>query len=212
MIRICPNPQEWHKVHLSLLGFAESHLCEPEKPPVPLILGGWAGSNDREKRIRWEQTMAWAHANGCTQFLEILADEDFYVVTEKTSYVVGPMGGPMYRDWDFTPKLHPTDDMLGQHLRALKVSWTEGPEPVWHHTAPLEFTGAKARKLTVAADPEFSPPWGTWDSRYPSATARATFTAFRSRVNSLLDGHEVDHVEFVTSVWPITEEHKPDQL
>lgn len=194
-----------------MVAFAETHFCEPKNPPIPLILGGWFGSNDQEKRTRWEQTVAWAHANGCDGILETLAEDDFYVVAVEATYVVSPMGGPMYRTWDFTPKERPQYDVLEKQLCALRVSWKEHLEAVWHHTAPLGFSGAKARRLVVVADPEFTPPWGTWDSRLSSATERTTFTSFRSRINSLLSGHEVDHVDFITAAWSTYEEHESDQ-
>jgi len=54
-------------------------------PPKPLILAGWAYSNDIEKKKRWEETVDWATKNECQGLLKNIADEDFYFVTEPTS-------------------------------------------------------------------------------------------------------------------------------
>jgi hypothetical protein len=44
---------------------------------MPLILNGWAYSNDVEKMRRWEETVTWARDNGSPEIIEI-PDEDFY--------------------------------------------------------------------------------------------------------------------------------------
>ena len=44
-------------------------------PPVPLILAGWAYSNDVEKRSRWQETLAWADHHGLGTLLSDIGDE-----------------------------------------------------------------------------------------------------------------------------------------
>ena len=80
MKRICPNPMPWHKVSQALVDHARSHSCTPSSPPTPLILAGWAYSTDAEKLNRWEETLAWAERNGCSNVTASIGDSDFYCV------------------------------------------------------------------------------------------------------------------------------------
>ena len=84
----------WNDVYKRLTHFAETHECVPSLPPKPLILAGWAYSNDIEKKNRWEETVEWAEKNGCLELVGSIPDNEFYSVDEPTSYTVGPMGGP----------------------------------------------------------------------------------------------------------------------
>jgi len=93
----------WHEVFERLTSYAQTHLCTPPLPPIPLILSGWVYSNDVEKMERWKETVTWAKNNGCADLIEIPAGE-FYYVDEPSSYTVGPLGGPMYHPWDFEEK------------------------------------------------------------------------------------------------------------
>ena len=74
-----------------LTAHARMRPCIPPSPPKPLVLAGWAYSNDVEKMRCWEETVAWARVNGCADVIEI-SEQDFYYVEEPTSYAVGPMG------------------------------------------------------------------------------------------------------------------------
>ena len=69
MIAICPKPQNWHEIHQRL--HQAALLAQPPiaPPPVPLILGGWTGSNDIEKQNRWNETLAWADQHGLTDLI-----------------------------------------------------------------------------------------------------------------------------------------------
>jgi hypothetical protein len=51
----------------------------PASPPKPLILAGWAYSSNEEKAERWEETIVWATSNGCTEIINQVRDEDFYL-------------------------------------------------------------------------------------------------------------------------------------
>ena len=82
MKRICPNPIPWDAAFRRLEHFATTHPCKPPAPPRPLILNGWVFSSDAEKRQRWEETVAWATANGCAELVSEIPERDFYYVSE----------------------------------------------------------------------------------------------------------------------------------
>lgn len=199
MIRICPNPTAWHGAYQRLVKYANSHTCNPTSPPKALILNGWVFSNDVEKRRRWQETVAWADANECSDLIAGISDDDFYFVTQPTRHTVGPLGGPMYRDWDYETKTRPLESQLAENLANLEVSWLEivGSE-LAKITRPLEFTGAKARRLLVMADGATFPPWGGWSSLSDDASKRRAFTRFRAAINNAITPHEVDHIDFTT--------------
>jgi hypothetical protein len=113
--RICPNSPRWNDVFKQLVEYAEANPCSPSHPPAPLILAGWAYSNDTEKMRRWRETVDWASANGCVGIVEEISDQDFYRVEKPTSYSVGPTGGPCYRPWDFEAKVRPPEEELAKH-------------------------------------------------------------------------------------------------
>ena len=188
----------WHDVFERLTKYAHGHPCIPPSPPTPLILAGWAYSNDVEKMRRWKETVAWATSNGCPGIVEV-PDEDFYCVDKPTSYAVGPLGGPMYRPWDFEDKDRPQPNEIAEHLDTLRSRWRviAGPE-LARVTRPLTFTGAKARRLLVQADENARPPWGSWSHLSAVESKRRTFTHLRASINSAIAPHEVDHVDFTT--------------
>lgn len=197
MSRICPNPERWHEIFERLARHAKSCRRDPPSPPVPLILAGWAYSNDIEKLRRWEETVAWAKDNGCPEIVNV-PEEDFYYVEEPTSYAVGPGGGPMYRPWDFEGKDRPPLEQLAQHIETLKARWQDIAGPVLAQcTRPLWFTGAKARRLLVHADDSVRPPWGGWSHLSALQSERRTFTLFRASINRAIAPHEIDHVGFI---------------
>ena len=76
----------WNEAFTRLTKSAKAHPCTPPSPPKPLILTGWAYSNDVEKMPRWEQTVAWATDNGCIEVVTGMPDHDFYFVSESTTY------------------------------------------------------------------------------------------------------------------------------
>ena len=165
---------------------------------VPLILAGWGYSNDIEKIRRWEETVAWASYNGCADLVEV-SSEDFYYVDEPTSYAVGPMGGPMYRPWDYEEKERPLPDQIAEHLQTLISHWEDivGPD-LARVSSPVAFTGAKARRLLVQVDGAVRPPWGSWQALSQVEADRRTFTEFRASINAAIAPHEVDHIDFTT--------------
>jgi hypothetical protein len=197
--RICPNPSTWNDVFKQLVEYAEGHACNPVRPPPPVILAGWAYSNDTEKMRRWRETVDWASANGCAGIVEEISDQDFYQVEKPTTYSVGPIGGPCYRPWDFQARVRPPEDELAQHLEYLSAHWDYIAGPgLSTVTCPVAFTGKKARRLLVQADSAATPPWGGWSRRAADEAKRRTFTRFRRAVNKAINPHEVDHIEFIT--------------
>jgi hypothetical protein len=90
MHRICPNPPVWDAVFKKLCSFAERNNCMPPQPPVPLILAGWAYTSDADKMERWNQTVAWAEENACSDLVQGIGDGDFYTVGDVSSGAVGP--------------------------------------------------------------------------------------------------------------------------
>jgi len=200
MKRICPNPMPWHEAFERLTNYAQSHPCRPLSPPKPLILAGWAYSNDVEKMQRWKETVDWAMINGCSNLVTDIADRDFYFVEEPTSYMVGPMGGPMYREWDFDTKSRPSSEQIAQSMENLLSHWSEivGKE-IANITRPLAFTGSKVRRLLVFADASATPPWGGWSYLSKNEAKRRTFTELRAEINRAIAPHEVDHIDFTTN-------------
>lgn len=198
MKRICPNPGAWHEAFEQLSNYAQLHPCTPPLPPKPLILAGWAYSNDVEKLQRWEETVIWAEKNGCSNIVSEIPEDVFYFAEKPTSYKVGPMGGPMYRKWDFDAKSRPSSEQIAQFMETLQSRWSE---IVGHEIAsirrPLAFTGDKARRLLVLADSSVTPPWGGWSYLSTQESERRTFTHFRAAINKVIAPHEVDHINFI---------------
>jgi len=188
----------WHEVYQRLSRYAEAHKCNPPRPPKLLILAGWAYSNDVEKMERWEATIQWAAGNDCIELVSGIPDSDFYFTEEPSQYAVGPMGGPMYRPWDFEEKVCPPQELLKKSLETISTQWSEivGLE-LAGVTRPINFTGRKARRLVVQVDAASRPPWGDWASRSRLEAKRRTFTEFRAAVNRAITPHEVDHIDFV---------------
>jgi hypothetical protein len=94
-------------------------------PPVPLILAGWAYSNDVEKRNRWQETLAWVHHHGLGTLLSDSGDDSMHVVSELSDERIGPLGGPVKLDWSFDPK--PDVDAANREraVEALQSNWSK---------------------------------------------------------------------------------------
>jgi len=197
MKRICPNPSTWNEIFKKLTMHSKANQCKPPEPPKPLILAGWAYSNDIEKMHRWENTMQWANNNDCIELISSIPEDQFYCVEEPTSYTVGPMGGPMYRSWDYETKECPTSVALEQYFMTLFTKWSEivGAD-IANITHPMKFTGAKARRLLVYAKENCLPPWGEWTYLSNEKLKRRTFTKMRAAINKAISPHEIDHVDF----------------
>jgi hypothetical protein len=199
-MKICPQPPIWHEAYQRLKAHAERHDCQPGEPPFPLLLNGWAYSNDMDKLHRWEATLEWATRNGCADLVSGIKEEQFYCVDSPTSYVVGPMGGPMYRQWDHQARSKPDAASLVRLLEILKSRWPElARDGLDKITQPVSFAGSKARRLVVQADASALPPWGTWTELAHDEEKRRSFTRLRESINTAIAPHEVDHIDFVTN-------------
>lgn len=203
MNRICPNPMQWHEVFERLANYAQSHLCTPNVPPKPLILAGWAYTNDIEKMQRWKETVAWAEKNGCSNLVSSIPAQDFYFVEKPSSYMIGPLGGPMYHTWDSEAKSRPSPEHLARIIDTLLSGWLEiVGSKIGSMTRPMTFTGEKARRLLVFADASYTPPWGGWSYLSKQESERRTFTHFRAAINKAIAPHEIDHIDFTTYETP----------
>jgi len=187
----------WHEVFERLMTHAQLHPSTPQLPPKPLILAGWAYSSDAEKMQRWEETVAWAERNGCSNLVSNIPDWDFYFLERPDNDPIGPLGGPMHRSWEFESKSRPTSEQIAQLMDALLSRWSEiVGDKIGRITRPLAFTGEKSRRLLVLADAACVPPWGGWSYLAKQETERRAFTNFRAAINKAIAPHEVDHIDF----------------
>jgi hypothetical protein len=199
MIRVCPNPALWYRLYQTLVKYARTHKCDPTDPPRSYVLSGWIYSNDIQRKTRWEETVHWASVNNCLHLIEGIPDSEFYEVEELTTYQVGPMGGPMYRPWDYEEKNLPEQSDIDSYLDYLIRNWESVVgEELSGVTKPYAFTGEKARRLLVCCEKSYNPPWGGWSQLSDIESERRTFTAFRAAVNDAISPHEVDHIEFIS--------------
>lgn len=198
-MRICPKPTPWHEAFERLSKSTQLHSRMPPSPPRPLILAGWSFSNDVDKMRRWEETVAWAVKNGSSDLVSGIPDRDFYCVEKPTTYEIVPMGGPMYREWDFKVNTRPSSDQIAERMEVLRSRRSEiAGKELAISMRPLAFTGKRARRLLVLADPLATPPWGGWSRLSKQESGRRTFTRFRSAINKAIAPHEADHIDFLT--------------
>lgn len=84
--RICPNPDSWNNFSRVLRREAE-HRGVSEKLPHPLILSGWWGSRDADKRQRLIEQIQYSEKNGflekAVEFLRSLHEEDWHHCPEE---------------------------------------------------------------------------------------------------------------------------------
>lgn len=195
-IVVCPKPDTWAELHRRLQEAANANPSIPS-PPVPLVLAGWAYSNDVEKRNRWQETLAWADRYGLRALLSDVADDSMHVVSKLSDDKIGPLGGPMKLDWNFDPKPEVEPGNQERAVEVLRSKWGEvvGSElgPI---TSPIRLTGEKGRRLLVLVKADVTPPWGTWTTLAVDERRRA-FTAFRAAINGAIAPLEVDHIDFV---------------
>jgi len=153
-----------------------------------------------ERALRWNKTVALAEANGCAPIIEGIPDADFDQVDKRDGRLIGPLGGPYYRPWDFEAKERPSLADIAKHLDSMSAQWADiAGASLGADTRPLAFTGKKARRLVISAEDTAIPPWGDW-ARLPSDESKQrTFTRFRRAVNAAFAPHEVDHIDFVTN-------------
>lgn len=194
-MEICPLPVIWDAIYRRLLEASRTGDGSNPPPPVPLILAGWAFTNDTEKQERWKATVTWADRHGFQGLIGALSAESMYRVEIATKYAVGPMGGPMYLPWTFDPKPALSSAERQQVLRLLEGHWSDVAGSVASATRPLRLTGRKGRRLLVAARPDAIPLWGTWTTLAKNGRRRH-FTRLRASINAVIAPHRIDHVDF----------------
>lgn len=196
LIDVCPLAYVWHEIYQRLVA-ATKDRQDIFPPPVPLILAGWAYSNDVQKQERWHETLRWAHHYGLSSLIGEITPDLMYRTMDLTDYDVGPMGGPCHLPWSFDakPSLSPEDRT--NIISILRGRWMEiaGGE-IAQLTKPLRLTGRKGRRLLVEVMENGVPPWGSWTRLAPGESRRA-FTRFRASVNAVIDPFAVDHIDFV---------------
>ena len=165
-IFICPVPMVWNEIYKRQLLPWENELPQRPhipKPPIPLILAGWAISNDAEKKARWEKTVDWANELGFDHIIPDFQPDEVYSVSEVSTYEIGLLGGRLYLSWNFEPRSKSSQEETNNALILLKQDWESvaGPD-LAEVTSPFKFTGKKLRRLVVLADANVKPPWGTW--------------------------------------------------
>jgi hypothetical protein len=193
-MNICPIPLRWNQIYEALLSECKANRIA-SSPPVPLILGGWAYSNDVQNAETWKATESWAQENGLAKHVVVPAG-DWYTVEHQYSGAVGPFGAPMYLPWKYEPEPVPVAANVETALMRLIEIWGDVAGELSGHTRPNRITGAKARRLVVLVSPSaLPPPWGDWEKLLQDESRR-TFTKLRQAINAAIAPVEIDHVEF----------------
>ena len=167
------------------------------EPPLPLILGAWWHSSEREKQGRFIYHIKYAAENG------ILDEADEYLrnLTEEEWCHKGNAGrntGDHYFNFGYTePKEKPSDEKLEELLEMLEKEWDNiVGKNIGENSVPISFSGEKARQLNVKVINELvKPEWGSWWN-LDSFDKTHYFTEFRNKINQKLKPHNVDHIVF----------------
>jgi hypothetical protein len=191
---VCPQPVRWHEIHQKLDATWKAKGAIGEPPPIPLILNGWAFSNDYEKSDRWLATIKWAEVNNSSHLIPDLIENDQYIVEELDST---PYAGPVLGEQQHESKLTPSEADIDVALHKLRNNWNAiiGND-LANRTYPIDFSGDKKRKLIVSADPSYTPPWGSWNW-FTLSGDRKSFTRFRASINQAITPLVVDHIDFI---------------
>ena len=160
---------------------------------MPLILSGWHYSSDRDKQLRWEQTIEWAERHECRHLIPQLRDDECYFTEHLSTSNPEQHYGPQIHP----PAERPAEPELLAAMDRLRATWPSvaGSE-LAEVCSPVEFSGHKARRLVVAVTSDARPPWGDW-TYFPSGGDRRSFTDFRRRINDTIAPIHVDHVDFI---------------
>jgi hypothetical protein len=194
-----PYPSDWARLH-SLLVEARRRRNDLDVsfPPVPLILAGAACSTAAEIRERWRELIRWANDRGFGALLAAnlpdLPDRDI------AKSIAGADGGPWWHEYSHRkPRVRPSSADEAAALTLVCHRWTEiVGEEMARSTKPLRFTGSKRRRLVVSADPQKTPPWGSWSA---ITTAADSFAKLRRSINAAIAPMEIDHIDFITETW-----------
>jgi hypothetical protein len=189
-------PYAWHLIQQRLM-VACSAQAISEDPPRPLILSGWMAT-DRDKHVRWADTLAWAQRYGLNDLIGDIAPEDMYRVRFLTDAPYSYLGIPRYilHGYEASPCIGKADREAA--LKKLTRNWGRSVSPeIAAVTYPRRITGAKGRRLVIAVLGESTPPWGTWFRLHEwDETRRRHFTNFRRAINEHVAPVEFDHIDF----------------
>jgi len=191
MILVCPRPAVWHEVYRRCdQAWSESGRCG-EPPPAPLILSGWAFSSDVDKQERWQALLRWSEERSLSHLVALrLPDDGYYVQVICKTYP-----GEHYGCQDHPPAPVPIAAEIRAAIERLQDAWAGVAGSLAQVCMPVEFLGAKGRRLLVHVTANADPPWGRWDQLTHGA-GKHEFTAFRRRVNEVIAPHHVDHIDF----------------
>lgn len=191
---VCPEPGLWHEIYERLASTARDAEPRVPPPPRPLILGGWWGSTDLQKKARWEQTLEWAKRWDLEELIGELQDDQMYRV-DAVTLLLPLLSINQNRNWNHKARHRPTDAEAAAAMELLQTNWNSIAGPLVEYSHPLSLTGSKLRRLLVRADPEAKPPWGDWGKI--DRPIAIEFTRFRRAVNDAIQPHEVDHIDFI---------------
>lgn len=196
-----PMPADWAKLHqLMIQARNQRSDIALADPPVPLILAGAAFSSATEIRRRWKDLVRWANEFGFGELLARNLPEPPHRDVAEDIAGVAPDGRTWWHESSYhEPSIRPSITAITTARGRLKQQWATivGVE-LARTTKPMRFTGRKFRRLLVVADPNASPPWGSW---HMIVKERASFATVRKAVNVAISPLVVDHIEFVTARW-----------
>jgi hypothetical protein len=202
---VCPQPGTWHKIHTALREAWEQAGSKGSAPPTPLILNGWMFSDDRGKKVRWDQTLAWAKSQELEFLIPALTPDMAYRVDEIREFVrLDPIGR-----LNEEPREVPDNEAVGAAMDILRRDWKKiAGDSLAAATAPVRISGLKKRRLLVLADYSTTPPWGSWTSLVSvGQKRRENFTRLRVAINTAIAPLYVDHVDFEATQSDQLEEH-----
>ena len=124
--RVCPKPILWNDIYQHLEYAWIQNGRNGPSPPRPLVISLWHYSNDMDKKDTWDRTIDWARQRGLQHLIPEIEPDQAYIVSQLTDWRrIGPMGGPMYLEWDFSAKAEPSEARLRSALSALISNWAE---------------------------------------------------------------------------------------
>jgi hypothetical protein len=198
---VCPELNKWYSIYKDLRNAWENSGGKCPPPPMALILASWSGTNDCEKAWQWKETIEWAGRFGFSHLIPELPPEESYLVSEMSSYYLGPTGKPMKLDWNYDAKEVPSAEDVDRAVRILRENWNNIAGPNLSNLTSVQgFSGRKRRRIIREADFGISPPWGTWDSLAQDESRRREFTLFRQSINKAIAPLEIDHIDFVPRI------------
>ena len=119
-IFVCPNPIPWSETYKRLEASWRRSGCQGDAPPIPLILSGWSYSSDRDKQLRWEQTIQWAEQHNCRELIwQIPVTECYFTSHVSTSYPEQQYGPQVH-----PPAERPSDETVLAAMDRLRAAWS----------------------------------------------------------------------------------------